>query len=91
MCPPQGVERFLITIKAKGEPAVQSALENASAYSLMAAISPAPAGRQVHYLGADDDGKVTPTTQAAGPTGQSANADNHSMSLGIAPSSSRRW
>lgn len=59
MCSPQGVERFLITIKAKGGPAVQSALENASAYSLMAAISPALAGRQAYYLGADDDGKVT--------------------------------
>lgn len=85
MCPPQGVERFLITIKAKGGPAVQSALENASAYSLVAPISPALAGRQVHYMGADDDAKVTPTKQAAGPASQSANADNRSvLSLGTA-------
>ncbi len=79
MCPPQGVERFLITIKAKGGPAVQSVLENASTYSLVAALSPALAGRQVHYLGADDDAKVTPTKQAAGPANQAANADNRSV------------
>jgi hypothetical protein len=79
MCPPEGVERFLITIKAKGGPALQSTLENASAYSLAQAISPALAGRQVHYSGVDDEGKATPTKQAAGPVSQSGNADNRSV------------
>jgi hypothetical protein len=76
MCPPQGVERFVITIKAKGGAAAQSTLENASTYSLVQPISSALAGRTVNYLSADSEGKVTPTQQAAGPATQAGNGDN---------------
>jgi hypothetical protein len=82
MCPPQGVERFLITIKAKGGPAAKSALETlqpGSAYSFVAPLSPALANRQVHYMSSEDDGKVTPTQKASGSGSQSANADNRSV------------
>jgi hypothetical protein len=79
MCPPQGVERFMITIKAKGGAAAQGNLENAASYSLAQPISSALAGRIVNYLSADSEGKVTPTKQAAGPASQAGNGDNISV------------
>ncbi|MCU0748232.1 MAG: hypothetical protein MUF13_01670 [Akkermansiaceae bacterium] len=86
-CPPQGVERFLITIKAKGGPAARSELElgNSTAFSLAAPVSPALANRQVHYMSSEDDGKANPTQQAPGPGSQSANAGNRAfLNLGSA-------
>ena len=78
-CPPEGVERFLITIKSKGGPAAQSSLQGVGAISLTATISPALANRMVTYLDADSEGKLTPSVSAAGPASQAGNGDNLSM------------
>lgn len=62
MCPPQGVERFLITIKAKGGALAQSVLEKASAYRMTAPL----ASRVVVYHSVEEDQKMVVTHQAAG-------------------------
>lgn len=81
MCPPEGVERFVITIKAKGGPAAKSMLEQASAYALTAQM----ATRVVLYHGSDTEIKLTPTQQASGPANQPSNGDLVSvLNLGAA-------
>lgn len=69
MCAPQNVERFLITIKAKGGATAKSVLENASKFTLTAPM----AARVVQYHGIGGDLARTPSTQASGPVNRPDN------------------
>ncbi len=73
-CPPQGVERFLVTIKAKGGAAARSALEQSSTLSMTAPL----AARTVIYHAAGGDLSRESTAQAAGPAtaGSGASGDS---------------
>jgi hypothetical protein len=71
MCSPQGVDRFLITIKAKGGAAAQSALERGSAFTLTAPL----AARIVQYVSAGGDVARETTTRAEGTSGQASGSD----------------
>lgn len=65
MCPPAGVERFLISVKTRGNATVQSPLDPGSSNSLYANV-PALADRVVNYMSAGDvQEKITLTKQAA--------------------------
>lgn len=75
MCPPQGVERFLISVKARGGPAAQSTLESFSTFALTSPL----AARVVYYHSSDSDLKVTVGSQAAGPVGQASNPNQISV------------
>lgn len=64
MCPPPGVERFLISVKTRGNATVQSPLDPGSSISLYATLPPL-ADRVVNYMSAGDvQEKVTLTKQA---------------------------
>ncbi len=66
MCPPQNVERFLITIQARGGAAAKSVLEQASRFALTVPL----ATRVVQYHSAGGDLPRVPSTQAAGASNQ---------------------
>jgi len=78
MCPPQGVERFLITIKAKGGAAAQSALERASSFSLTAPL----AARVVQYFSAGGDQPKDVASRAPGPA-QAGLGSDRAQFLGL--------
>jgi hypothetical protein len=67
MCPPAGVQRFLISVKTRGNATVQSPLAPGSSISLYATLPPL-SDRVLSYIsGGDVQEKATPTTQAATP------------------------
>lgn len=67
MCPPAGVERFLITVRSRGSATVQSPLAPGSSIDLYATVPPLP-GRVLNYIsGGDVQEKATPTKQAGAP------------------------
>lgn len=73
MCPPQGVERFLISIRARGGAAAQSRLEQAATLSMAAPL----AARVVQYFSAADGGPMETSARAAdvGSAGQGPAGD----------------